>query len=197
MPRTADAIVEELHALLTAADVPGPYVLVAHSLGGAFARLYASTYPGDIAGLVLVDAWQEDLPELLGPEQWRAYVELAVSPPPGLEKYSVPEMVDFGAASARLREAVEKHPLATIPLFVISRGKPVALPPNVPAAFSAEAFERAWHDGQDRLAALLPHAKHVIAKDSDHYVQVEQPALVIDAVRDVVDAVRDPASGPR
>ena len=40
MPRTAGQVVDDLHALLTAAAVPGPYLLVAHSLGGLFARLY-------------------------------------------------------------------------------------------------------------------------------------------------------------
>jgi pimeloyl-ACP methyl ester carboxylesterase len=70
----------------------------------------------------------------------------------------------------------------------------VALPPNVPAAFLPAAFEAAWRTGQDELAALVPDAKHVIAKESDHYIQIEQPDLVIDAVRQVVGAVRDPAS---
>ena len=60
MPRTAGDIVADLHALLTAANVPGPYVLVGHSFGGLIVRLYASTYPDDVAGLVLVDAAHED-----------------------------------------------------------------------------------------------------------------------------------------
>ena len=59
MPRSATAIVAELHALLRAAKVPGPYVLVGHSFGGLFVRLYASVHPGRVAGLVLVDALSE------------------------------------------------------------------------------------------------------------------------------------------
>ena len=55
-PRTARDLVADLHALLHAAAVPGPYVLVGHSLGGVVVRLYASTYPDEVAGLVLVDA---------------------------------------------------------------------------------------------------------------------------------------------
>jgi pimeloyl-ACP methyl ester carboxylesterase len=55
MPRTAESVVARLHALL-AAGVPGPYVLVGHSLGRLFVRLYAATYPDEVAGLVLVDA---------------------------------------------------------------------------------------------------------------------------------------------
>jgi pimeloyl-ACP methyl ester carboxylesterase len=64
----------------------------------------------------------------------------------------------------------------------------------VPASFSIGAFERAWREAQTELAALLPDARHKIATESDHYIQLEQPSLVIDAVRQVVDAVRDPAS---
>jgi pimeloyl-ACP methyl ester carboxylesterase len=93
-----------------------------------------------------------------------------------------------------MAEAATRRPLPDIPLFVLSRGKPVALPPNVPASFSPAAFEAAWREGQDELVALVPEARHVIATESDHYIQIEQPDLVIDAVRQVVGAVRDPAS---
>jgi pimeloyl-ACP methyl ester carboxylesterase len=60
-PRTASRIVEELHGLLTIAGEQGPYVLVAHSLWGPAALLYQQAYPGDVAGIVLVDAWSPDL----------------------------------------------------------------------------------------------------------------------------------------
>ena len=192
MPRTAEDVVFELHDLLDAAGISGPNVLVAHSLGGLFARLYASNYPNDVAGLVLVDAWPEAMPELLGPEQWQAYQTIAALPPPGLESYRDLEAIDFGAASQRMEEAAAHQPLYGIPLFVLSRGKPATLPPNVPANFSQGAFEAAWRKGQDQLASLLPDARHVIGTESDHYIQIEQPDLVIDAVRLVVNAVRDP-----
>ena len=60
-PTTAGNAVADLHALLTAAGETGPYVLVAHSYGGLIGRLYASTYPDEISGLVLVDALSEGL----------------------------------------------------------------------------------------------------------------------------------------
>jgi pimeloyl-ACP methyl ester carboxylesterase len=194
MPRTAEAIVAELHGLVHAADIPAPFVLAAHSLGGLFARLYASDYPDDVAGMVLIDAWPEQMPALLGPKQWAAYARLAAPPPPGLEQYRDLEQVDFAAASETMRQAVAARPLRPMPLVVLSRNRPVQLPPNVPADFSPAAFETAWRDGQDQLAALEPDARHVIAADSGHYIQLEQPDLVIAAIRKVVDAVRDPAT---
>jgi pimeloyl-ACP methyl ester carboxylesterase len=68
-PRTSMEVVEELHALLQAAEIPGPYVLAGHSLGGLFARLYASTYPNEVVGLVLVDAYSELLESVMPPER--------------------------------------------------------------------------------------------------------------------------------
>ncbi|CAN5633276.1 alpha/beta hydrolase [soil metagenome] len=55
LPRDTASIVADLHSALHIPGMPGPYVLVGHSLGGMNARLYASLYPDDVAGLVLVD----------------------------------------------------------------------------------------------------------------------------------------------
>ncbi len=69
-PRTAEQIAQELHTLLKAADVPGPYVLVGHSFGGYVTRAFAHLYREDVVGLVLVDSihpaeWQNPTPEQL------------------------------------------------------------------------------------------------------------------------------------
>ena len=99
-PRTAPEVVAELHALLQAAEVPGPYVLAGHSLGGFFARLYAATYPDEVVGLVLVDAYSEQTETLMTPEQWEAMGQLSrelgsdtVVPIPG---YGDLETIGFG-----------------------------------------------------------------------------------------------------
>jgi pimeloyl-ACP methyl ester carboxylesterase len=55
-PRTAADVVADLHALLEAADVPGPFVLAGQSAGGAFVQLYARTYPDQVAGVVAMNA---------------------------------------------------------------------------------------------------------------------------------------------
>jgi len=70
-PTTAKDAVADLHALLSAAGEAGPYVLVGHSYGGLIVRLYASTYPKEVSGLVLIDALSEGLQDAEEtPEQW-------------------------------------------------------------------------------------------------------------------------------
>src|SRR6266403_1166423 len=69
-PTTAKDAVADLHALLSAAGKTGPYVLVGHSYGGLVVKLYARSYPKDVAGLVLVDALSEGLQDAETSEQW-------------------------------------------------------------------------------------------------------------------------------
>lgn len=58
--RTSENIVEELHALLTEANIPGPYILVGHSFAGINARVFANKYPEEVKGVILVDSSHED-----------------------------------------------------------------------------------------------------------------------------------------
>lgn len=62
-PKSRDAkqVVLELHSLLTNAGISGPYVLVGHSVSGLYARLYASQYPDEVVGMVLVDPGHPDM----------------------------------------------------------------------------------------------------------------------------------------
>ena len=54
-PQILSDVVDDLHAALNAGSIPGPYVLVGHSLGGIEARLYAQRWPKEVVGMVLVD----------------------------------------------------------------------------------------------------------------------------------------------
>jgi pimeloyl-ACP methyl ester carboxylesterase len=67
-PRSVGNMAEELHLLLQAAGIPGPYVLVGYSSGGWQARYYAHAYQGDLAGMVMVDSAHEDQLQRLGAE---------------------------------------------------------------------------------------------------------------------------------
>jgi pimeloyl-ACP methyl ester carboxylesterase len=194
MPRTAGQLVDELHTLLHVAGVPGPYVLVGHSLGGLLVQLYASTYPDDIVGLVLVDALPDQLRELLTPAQWQFFVSINSAVPPALADDGGYETVDFDAATTSMQRARAAEPLRPMPLYVLSHGQPWGpdVPTDVASGFDPAVYEQVWQAGQDDLARLVPDARHSVATDSGHYIQLQQPQLVIDAIDQVVEAVRDP-----
>ena len=78
-PRTVRDLVSELHGLLSAAQVPTPYILVGHSLGGLIELLYARTYSSDVRGIVFVDALSPALPIQLG-TLWPLYLRV-LNPP--------------------------------------------------------------------------------------------------------------------
>ena len=201
-PTTARDAVSDLHALLRAAGVAGPSVLVGHSYGGLIVRLYASTYPDDVSGLVLVDALTEGLRDAETPEQWAIQRKLMEGDiRESLALYPALERLDPDRSFDQMRAAA---PLRPIPLIVLSADRPWGpqvpsmiasgvLPADVPpdAGYVTDAAQK---QAQDRLAKLVPNAKHITNTNSGHDIHKDQPQLVIDAIRKVVNAVRNPSS---
>src|SRR5437868_11864005 len=157
-PRSARDLVSDLHALLQTAHIPGPYVFAAHSFGGIFARLYASTYPDEVVGMVLVDALSEKVKSGLTPEQWKLYVNFGFTKPtPGLEKYKDIETLDVNASLDQIEKAAAAQPLRAMPVFVLTQGQPFDLSPWQPLPVDfPRALDRAWHAAQGALARLSP-----------------------------------------
>jgi D-alanyl-D-alanine carboxypeptidase len=191
--RSAAELVADLHALLAAAAVPGPYVLVGHSVGGLVARLYATTYPEEVVGMVLVDATHEDnwswLEEEIGPDVWPT----AVAEFTQAVAARVLEPLDLEATAEQVREAREDRPLPSMPLILLTHTQPPDAATLLPG-LSVEASERRWSEQQADLVTLLPDSRQILAEGSGHYIQNDRPDLVIDAIEDVIEAVRDPSS---
>jgi pimeloyl-ACP methyl ester carboxylesterase len=192
-PRGAQDTVDDLHALLHAAAVPGPYVLAGHSLGGLYARLYASTYPDDVVGLALVDAISERFRAVLSPEAWDASLAVFQYPLSLLADYPDHEEIDFDATFDLMLRTTAAHPLRQMPLAVLSAGSVPdvsGLPLTLPSGFQAE-FTAAAQTNQAYQATLTPYARWFVV-ESGHYIQLEQPQVVTEAIRQVVEGVRDP-----
>lgn len=193
MPRSALDIARDLRALLRAARVPGPYVLVGHSFGGLVARLYATTWPQEVAGLVSIDAQNEHFVaayrELLSPEQYAAAV-LDPGPPPGFEDDPGVERLALEVSAAQMRQAQADTPLRRMPFTILSHSRDLPNPFGFPADWPVAALEQAFQGSQDALAELVPGARHVTATRSGHYIQLDEPALVALEIRRVVEAVR-------
>ena len=194
-PRTAQGVVGDLHALLEAAGIRGPFVFVGHSLGGLFVRLFASLYPGEVVGLILLDPYSEGLETLLTNERWAALVRLnerqgtdAVEPIPG---YGDLETFGYGKDNEMMRRAAALNPLNPMPLAVLAHGRPFELKGDS-EGFSSDALESVLRKANEQMATLAPNARFFVAKDSGHDIHQDQPRLVIEAIRQVVEGVRDP-----
>jgi pimeloyl-ACP methyl ester carboxylesterase len=194
MPRTAKDVVADLHGLLRAAAIPGPYVLVGHSFGGLFVRLYASTYPDEVVGLVLIDSTHEEVwvqfQANMTPTQWAAFerVQFETEPP---DAYPDFERMDAIASTAQMRQARVDAALRPMPLAVLAHSRPFDAPfPDWPGPAMEEIMLAMNRD----LAALVPNARLSVASESGHYIHQEQPALVIEAIRQVAMGVREPDS---
>ena len=210
--RTPAIIADELHTLLANADIPGPYVLVAHSLSGKYARMFAIQHPSEVAGIVLVDARHEYLDELTSPDEIQVFHA-------AVDAQGVQYAWARRLGVARLFAAS----IAGTPAFPAETRRTMALTAtsaSAIAATSAEARERAandaelrasglgdrplivlaagqsmtriphWQEAQERQAALSSRGQLRIAQTSSHCIQCDNPTAVIGAIEDVVDAVR-------
>lgn len=189
MPRTIEAVVAELREVREQLAGADPVVLVGHSLGGAIVRLYAATWPEDVAGIVLVDAYSEFVASNMPPDAFAAYAEYASAIPDFLMDYTGYETIDFARTAEVLAAATEQTPLGQIPYFVLSKGQPFGLQGDTPG-FTVDQLETAWTEAQLQLARLLPNTPHFTVSDSAHYIQLQRPELVTAAILQVVDEVR-------
>jgi len=218
-PRTSQRIVRELYALLSDAGEEGPYVLVGHSFGGANVQLYASEYPKEVAGMVLVDSavdtrvLDKDLREAFAKAAPSTLVIKTTAP------LGIPRLLASQEGSLPKRLAQERSAIyngtrhlyavadesATVQKSVAeatdaapSLGeKPlVALSagdrqyPGFTKKQAKRADEQA-NEFEAGLVELSENSELVVAKNSEHYIQFDRPELVMDSIRRVVDAARD------
>jgi pimeloyl-ACP methyl ester carboxylesterase len=182
MPRTGVDVVSELHTLLTAAKVPGPYVMVGHSLGGLFSVLYARTYPDQVSGIVLVDPFVTPLKQLLPPQTWdHVYVEPLLHPRASIPGYQQEAYDPDGLVN----QVGAAPPLRPMPVTVLVHGKPETEAPGVTST-DLDAVNRISPQAEAVFAASVPGARLVTVPDTTHYIQIERPDVVIDTIRQVI-----------
>lgn len=220
MPFDSRRAMRDLHRALDVAGESGPLVIVAHSLGAAYALRFTADYPNDVAGLVLVDPSH--------PDQFDAYRQAtgkSLEPPMGTMRVGarlawtgVVRLVDPSgpsslptsvlrataaylptslaalsaeglAAPGSLRDVRGLRDLGDRPLVVLGSTEPtpkLALTTFGLTQEQGEQVQRTQRLLREDLARFSRRGRHVIVPKSGHYIHLDQPAVVIDAIRGVV-----------
>ena len=186
--RTRQDMVKDLHTLLVNGNIPSPYILVGHSIGGFHVLVFASKFPDKVVGMVLVDSSH--------PDQWSAIN--AVLPPESPDEpeslkririippASLPEKMDIPTS---IKQVKTVKSLGNLPLVVLSHSPTWSIDPNLSPELS-EKIEQIWGNQQNEFANLSSNSTHVIATKAGHYIQVDEPQLVIDAILKVIAEAR-------
>lgn len=210
LPRTAEQFAKELHTLLQHVGIPGPYVLVGHSVGGLSVRVFVHEHAPDVAGVVLIESMNPrqakpvatdtpppatthssgfslltfpariglvrlfagplGLKSGLSPEVQPAYAAFSVTP------RSFQTQLDEGTGMPEsFIQAGAVKSFGDVPLIVLSRG----LDPD-----------QDWQAMQTELLELSSHSQQLIADQSGHNIQLDQPDAAVAAIVKMVEQLR-------
>jgi pimeloyl-ACP methyl ester carboxylesterase len=177
-PRTepvvpASTVADELDEVLARAFIPPPYILVGHSLGGLYVQAYARSRPRNVAAVVLIDATTPLEP----PDTFVSTVLPRAGTTAAAEEAGVPESM------AALRGG---PPFPPVPLIVIAASEHNDTPER----------EALWQDVQARTATLSPRGE-LVRVGGGHFVQTENPEVVVTAILDAAVAAGYDVAGCR
>ncbi|SCC21865.1 alpha/beta fold hydrolase [Bacillus mycoides] len=168
--RISSEMVKELRTLLKKLQLTPPYIFVGHSFGGLNVRLYASLYPSEVAGLILVDSTPEDYRERF----------LPIMPSDFQEAYNKQFIYEgtYDQFMKSLEEVrLQRKTLIDTNVIILSAGK---------KAFYSTDAQNLWLHMQKELLDLSTNSSLDIAPNSGHYIQKDEPQYVINAVKKVL-----------
>jgi pimeloyl-ACP methyl ester carboxylesterase len=232
LPRTATEVTDELRSLLREANVPSPYLLVGHSLGGSYAQRYAQRFPDEVAGILLLESNYQDYDAYM-PKQtlldqlrgvlatlglllhYKSFYRRTFSRMFGTFPEAVREpLIDWhmrnltktfqewppsdrtgkGKLSTELRNGGN---LPNVPMIVVAA---LDIDPFY-AAIMPKSYLRKMNAGKpalyQALASSVPRGEYREVKDAGHdTLHTERPDVVVRAIRDLVDSIRNEAPTP-
>ncbi|MDJ0655182.1 MAG: alpha/beta hydrolase [Xanthomonadales bacterium] len=206
MPRSAPRIVDELSILLKNSGEAPPYILAGHSNGGPYVRLYASSYPDRVAGLVLVDPNPETKPGCSPlPQPARTiYGVLVTMAPLGAPRLALPMLFPLdnsplkpagrkahGALRARTSalRAVWSETKQTCDMLDAVRAASAPAIPTIVLVDQPDGDSAQW---QREMADQIGAQEVIVADNTTHWIQLDRPELVVDSIRRLVERAAPP-----
>jgi pimeloyl-ACP methyl ester carboxylesterase len=206
-PRTAEQITTELHEVLERARIPKPYLLVGHSFGGWTQTLYAIRYPGDVAGLLLIDpAHKDQMRRMPGPPVLMTFLMTQIS---RTAAFGLPQLLMGAsdpiknqtryvrAAGAEMRGFLSNAggwgdralDLRSTPIYVLTAGENPIFPGK--SAAESDAIWATWRALHAELVAASKSdvRKQEIVAGATHYIYRTRPDAVIAAAAELVERI--------
>lgn len=209
LPRDAGQFAKELDALLRGAQVTGPYVLVGHSAGGLSVRVFAHAYPAQVAGVVLIDAMHPGQSKRK-PGDLTAQTQAPTHTLPlvaALARFGILRLLarPLGLVASGTPHEAADYAMIVRPKLVQAwldenRGTPDSLAQagavttfgNLPLIVLTAGLDQAtgWQAWQDELASLSSNSQHLVAEQSDHNIELNQPDAAVAAIVRMVEQLR-------
>jgi pimeloyl-ACP methyl ester carboxylesterase len=210
LPRDAAQFTKELHTLLQNADIPGPYVLVGHSLGGPSVRVFVSEHASDVAGVVFIDSMN------LG-QATQPHIQAQSQSDPQSQPFSLQAALarfGIGRLIVKLPIGVFSMPAgqeAYYPLYIRPQSLQTAdnelqgIPASLAQAAAVRTFgdlplivltarlntNPSWPQWQTELLELSSNSQQLFAENSGHIIQSDEPEAAVDAILQMVKQVRE------
>jgi pimeloyl-ACP methyl ester carboxylesterase len=205
-----------LRTLLRKAGLPGPFILVGHSIGGIYTREFVARYPGEVAGLVFVDSSHEEMGSRMPKAERRSQTRRLMAlrffrflTPFGAQFVTRTAAANTSEVAASVRREARAIGYRSQGYFAMydeassllredERGtlrlRPI--PPVPVVVLTADENlkgknGRVWAALQAELASLSPAGRQQVAQGSGHFIQHDRLDLVVAAVREVVSARSD------
>src|SRR5947207_10270299 len=213
-PQDGLAVATDLQALLDHAQIPGPYVLVGHSTGGAYVRVFAARYPDQVAGIVFLDSQPNEA--LTGLPDFPSQYSTLRRPSalfPSLARLGVFRLVNQFAPDtlpvpARVEERsvvstasldrIQRHEFTELPMTLKEAAALTTLGGQPLIVITAgKGAQAGWLPLQDKMTGLSTNSEHRVLPDTDHPGVVHDKAgaaVASQAILDVVASVR--SGGP-
>lgn len=212
LPRDAAQIAKELHTLLQNANIPEPYVMVGHSMGGLGVRVFVHEYASKIAGVVLIDSMS---PNQFTPSQ----TEVQSQSDSQSQPFSfLATLARFGVVRLIVRPLgiinyVPPNEKAYYSLYVRTQNvqaftnESQGMPAAAAQAAAVKSFGDlplivltaklnnmpGWQEWQTELLQLSSNSQQLFAENSDHNIQIEKPEAAVSAIIQMVEQVRQTA----